>query len=114
MFICVDTFVDGNRVCGNGTFMRISTEATCNDVLVEFMGLRAPEYCPLLDSTTVIMVCVKISDTVLGKPASDVGSRQDCSIFLYYPISMARYPRRDSRSNVVALLKIVNPVKICR
>ena len=29
VFICVDAFVDGNTVGGNGTFMRVSIEATC-------------------------------------------------------------------------------------
>ena len=89
VFISVDAFVDGSRVGGNGTCMQVSTEATCKDVLVESLSLRAPEQCPLLDSTTSIMFCVKISDTVQGKPASDVGSCQDCHVFLNYPISMA-------------------------
>ena len=90
VFICVDAFVDGKRAGGcNGTFMRVDTQATCKEVLAEFLVLHASGYSPLPDSTSVSMFCLKISDTVQGKPASDVGATQDCSIFLDYPISLA-------------------------
>ena len=88
-FICVDVVVDGKKVGGNGTFMRVSTQTACKDVLATFLEQHAIDYHPLPDGTKVSLSCVKISDTVQGRPATDVGSLQDCSVFLDFPVEMA-------------------------
>jgi hypothetical protein len=56
------------------TFMRVAADMACKDILNLFLEGHAAEYYPLLDPTMVILMCVKISDTVQGKPASDEGS----------------------------------------
>ncbi len=52
------------------------------------LGLHASLYCPLLDATIVTMLCDKNSETVHGKPALDVCTTKNCSLFLDYPVSM--------------------------
>ena len=91
-FICVDVLVDGKRSGGStaGTFMRVVVDATCKEGLHAFLGLHAAQYCPLPDSTIVTMVCVKSIESVHGRPAADIGSTHDCSVFFYYHVSMAR------------------------
>ena len=85
-FICVDALVDGKRAGESTTvtFMRVVVDATWKGVLHEFLGLHAAKYCPLPDSTIVTMVCVKSIESVHGKPAADVGSTHDWSVFLNY------------------------------
>ena len=53
-------------------------------------------YSPLFDNTQVELMCTKISDTVQGRPASDVGCFQDCYVFLDFPVlvAMAEVPTK--------------------
>ena len=89
-FICVDVLFDGKKAGGNGTFMRVAIETTtCKELLDLFLQNHAAEYSPLLVATNVVLMCVKISDTVQGMPAADVGSLQECSVFLDYLVDMA-------------------------
>ena len=74
VFICVDVFVDGKSDGGHGTFMRVAADMACKDIQNLFLEGHAAEYYPLLDHTIVILMCVKISDTVQGKSASDARS----------------------------------------
>jgi hypothetical protein len=57
--------------------------------LVTFLKEHADAYNPLPDGTKVSLFCKKISDTVQGKPASDVGTIQECSVFLDFPVDIA-------------------------
>jgi hypothetical protein len=104
-FICVDVLVDGKRSGGStaGTFMRVVVDATCKEGLHAFLGLHAAQYCPLPDSTIVTMVCVKSIEYVHGKPAADVGSTHDCSVFFYYPVSMVVYEVPTKRFTLVQM-----------
>jgi hypothetical protein len=87
--ICVELHVDGKRVGGNATFMRVALEASCKEMLFEFLAKHASDYSPLSESTNVVMMCVKNYDVIHDMPASDVGSIQDCSMFLDFSVSMA-------------------------
>jgi hypothetical protein len=83
-FICVDVLIDGKRVGGNGTFMVVSVETTCKEVLSDFLRLHASDYYPLLDATVVTMLCMKTTDSSdRDKPF------QDCTVFLDYPVTLA-------------------------
>ena len=89
-FNCVEVHVDGKRVGGNsGTFLRVEVDSICKEVLAIYLQNHAPDYYPLPDDVKVTMMCTKISDTVQGRAASDVGTVQDCSVFLDFPLSMA-------------------------
>ena len=88
-FICVEVHVDGKRVGGNGgTFLRVEVDSICKEVLAIYLQSHAPDYYPLPDDVKVTLLCTKISDTIQGRPASDVGTVQDCSVFLDFPVSM--------------------------
>ena len=87
----MDVFVDGKRVSGNGTLMRVTLDVSCKQMLHDFLESRASNYIPLLESTNVVMMCVKIRDTMHGKPASDDGFLQDCSVFWDFPVSMTMF-----------------------
>jgi hypothetical protein len=68
--------------------MNVECNLTCKQVLTCFLKIRAPDCCPLLDSSMVTMHCTKISDTVQVRSASDVGVVRDCLVFLDYPVLM--------------------------
>jgi len=87
-FIDVEVHIDGKRVGGNGTFMRLQVDLCCRDVLAIFLGTYAPDYSPLPDNCKVILLCTKINDTIHGKFAADVGVDKDCSEFLDFSISV--------------------------
>jgi hypothetical protein len=63
-------------------------EKTCLELLAAFLETKTPEFCPLPDRTKVIMNCIKMCDTSHGRPASDVGLNQDCSVFLNFPVRL--------------------------
>ena len=71
-FICVDVVVDGKKIGGNGTFMKVSTLTACKDVLATFLKQHAIDYHPLPNGTKASLSCVNISDTIQGRPATDV------------------------------------------
>ena len=62
--------------------MRVSVDATCKEVLSEFLSLHATELFPLPDTTTVIMTCVNGISTIHDMPYVDVGSIQDFTVLL--------------------------------
>ena len=88
-FICVEVILDGKRVGGQGAYMNVECDSTCKQVLLAFLNTHSPDNCPLPDSSKVIMQCTKMSDTVQGRAAIDVGVVRDCSVFLDYPVLMA-------------------------
>jgi hypothetical protein len=53
-----------------------------------FLATYAPDYSPLPDNNKDSLFCPKLSDTVQGKSATDVGVIKDCSAFLDFPISV--------------------------
>jgi hypothetical protein len=80
----------GKRVGGNGgTFLRVELGSIFKEVLALFLQMHALDYYPLSDDVKVALMCIKISDTVQGRPTSDVGSLHDCSLFLDFPVSMS-------------------------
>ena len=85
----MDVFVDGKRAGGHGTFMKVAADMACKDILSLFLQGHAVEYYPLPDPTIVILMCIKFSDTIQRKQASDVGSLQDRSVFIDFFVSMA-------------------------
>ena len=88
-FIFVDVLVDGTTVGGNETFMRVQTQTACKKFLATFIEKHANAYHPLPDGAKVSLMCVKISDTDQGRPATDVGYLHDCSVFLDILVDMA-------------------------
>ena len=68
-FISVDVFVDGKRIGKNGTFTRVTLDVSCTQVLHDFLKSDASEYILHLESTNVIMMCVKICDTSYARQA---------------------------------------------
>jgi hypothetical protein len=88
-FICVEVHVDGKGVGGNATFMRVALDAWCKEVLFEFWATHASYYSPLPESTNVVMMCAKNFDMIHSISASDVGTIQDCTVLLDFPVSMA-------------------------
>ena len=111
----MEVHVDGKRVGGNATFMRVALDESCKEVLFEFLAMYASSYNPLPISPNVVMMCVKNYDTIHDMHASDVGSIHGCSVFLGFlvwmvlsevptqmlafkctrPIEEARPPRQD-------------------
>jgi len=69
--------------------MRVAADMACKDIENLFLEGHAAEYYPLPDSTIVILMCVKISATVQGKPASDIGFLHECSVFIDFLVSLA-------------------------
>jgi hypothetical protein len=89
-FVCVDVFVDGKRAGGHGTYMRAEVDTTtCKELLVEFLQRHTLECFPLPASTTVVLMCENMSDTVIARHVYDFGSSKDCSIFVDYHVTMA-------------------------
>jgi hypothetical protein len=115
VFICVEVFVDGKRVGGNGgTFMRVEVDSICKEVLALFLQMYAPDYYPLPDDVKVTLLCTKISDTIQGRPTSDVGTLQDCSVFLDFPVSMPMSEVPTKRFLFKCLLSVcINPPCAC-
>ena len=116
-FIEVEVHIDGKRVGGNEAFMRLQVDLCCMDVLV-ILGY-ASDYSPLPDNCKVILLCIKINDTIHGKSIADVKIDKDCFAFLDFPISvpLAEVPtkrfvfkcyrpieERRPRANVVVVL----------
>ena len=66
-FTCVGGFVDGKRIGGNGTFMRVTLDVSCKQVLHDILESHASDYIPLHESTNVNMMCVKICDTMQAR-----------------------------------------------
>jgi hypothetical protein len=95
-FISVDATVDGKKVGGdNGMFMAIeeNDERTCMGLLTDFLkdkGLGDANIA-LPPGSNVALRCIKMIDARLhgGRPASDVGLRQDCTVFLSFPVLLA-------------------------
>ena len=89
-FICVDVFVHGKRAGGHGTYIRVEVDTTtCKELLDQFLQRHASECFPLPASTTVVIMCEKMSDKGIARHVHDFGSSKDCSIFLDYPVTMA-------------------------
>ncbi len=106
-FVCVDVFVDGKRAGGHGTYMRAEVDTTaCKELLVEFLQRHASECFPLPTSTTVVLMCEKMSLPLL--------KRLPTSIFLDYPVTMAmaEVPTKDSLINARVRSKLGVHVKI--
>ena len=96
-FIDVEDQIDGRRVGGNGTFVRVQVDLCCKDVLAIFLAMYVPNYSPLPDNSKVILLCTKISDTVQGNSAPDIGVNKDsdcsdCLPRLSYSCSIGRGP----------------------
>ncbi len=90
-------------------------ETTCKNLLTGYLQTKASEYSPLHDNTQVELKCTtKFSETVQGRPASDVGYVLDCTMFLDFLISVAmtKVPQNDLLSNVLAQLESVAPVEM--
>ena len=85
-FICVEVHVDGKRVGGNATFMSVALDASSKEVLFDFVATHASDYSPLPESTNVVVMCVNNFAMIHGMSASDVGSIQDCTVFLDFPV----------------------------
>ena len=89
-FLCVEVHIDGKRVARNGTFMRFDVDKCCGDVLATFIEEHAPANSPLPGNCQVILMCTKISGTVQGRPAADVGLDKDCSaLFIDFLVLIA-------------------------
>ncbi len=88
-FVCVEVHACGKKVGGNATYMRVALDASCKEVLFEFLATHASNYSPLAESSNVVMMCVNNYDMIHGIPASDVGSIQDCLVFLDFSVSLA-------------------------
>jgi len=46
-FFCVDVFVDGKRVGGDGTFVRVTLDVSYKQVLDDSLKSHASDYIPL-------------------------------------------------------------------
>ena len=46
-FVCVGVHVDGKKVCGNATYMRVALDASCKEALFEFLATHVSDYSPL-------------------------------------------------------------------
>ncbi len=78
VYVIVDVFVDGRRAAsGDGTYVRVTADATCKQLLMQFLQTYASEYCPLPDSTVVNMWCVKLGESFQTRPVCDVGGNID-------------------------------------
>jgi len=64
VFIYVDVFIDEKRVGGHGTYMRVTAESTCKDVLALFLRSHAPDYSPIPDGTSVNLTWQVLANTV--------------------------------------------------
>jgi hypothetical protein len=80
-FICVEVYIDGKKVGGNGKFMRVEVGITCKQVLESYVQSDAIDYSPLPGDTKVIMMCTVVNGTV--------ESVKDCSVFLDFTVLMA-------------------------
>jgi len=94
-FICIDATVDGKKVGGDsGLFLNIddTDERTCYQVLLDFLkdkGLGDANVA-LPEGSTVVLRCVKMVERLHGgRPATDVGHIQDCTVFLSFPVVLA-------------------------
>ena len=87
-FIEVVVHIDSKRAAWNGTFIRVAVDTTCRDVLAEFLPSHAPDYSPLPGDCKVILLCTKISETLQGRSAADVGVDKVCSAFLDFLVSI--------------------------
>jgi hypothetical protein len=97
VFVDVEAFVDGKRVGGHATFMRIADDVTtCKELLEPFLQSNASDYSPLPVSTCVVMMCAKLGDTLQARSASNVDSLKNCTFFLDYPVTttMAEVPSK--------------------
>ena len=74
-----------------GIFMKVGVDqTTCKELLVQFLKDHAPEYYPLPPSTTVVLLCDKISDaSQSARHSHDTGSAKECSVFLDYHVTFA-------------------------
>ena len=43
-FVCIEVHVDGKKVGGNATYMRIALDASCKEVLFDFLATHASDY----------------------------------------------------------------------
>jgi hypothetical protein len=64
--------------------MNVECHSTCKEKLLTYLKPHSLDNCPLLDSSKVIMQCIKPSDTIQGRTASDVRVVLDCSMFIYF------------------------------
>jgi hypothetical protein len=89
VYVCVDVFVDGRRASsGDGTYVQVSADATCKQVLFKYLETHASEYYPLLDSTIVNLWFVKLGESLQGRLACDDGGNIDITVFLDHLVSM--------------------------
>jgi hypothetical protein len=95
-FICIDATVDGKKVDGDsGLFLTIddNDERTCYQLLLDYFKDKghgdANDALP--GDSTVVLRCVKMVDARLhgGRPATDVGHVQDCTVCLSFPVTLA-------------------------
>ena len=88
-FIRVEVILNGKRVGGQGAYMNVECHLTCKQVLLAYLQTHSPDNCPLPDSSKVVLQCTKLSDTIQGRAAADVGVARDCWVFLDFPVLLA-------------------------
>ena len=87
------------------TFMRVAVDhTTCKELLVMYLKEHAPQLYPLPSSTSAILVCDKLSETVQSSSHGHDEVVKDCTVFLDCYVTLA-IPYRCLYPSLQAQLK---------